>query len=248
VPAALGSIDLRTGAPDAAHVERSDTCAVPAAAVVGEAMVALTLADALLVKLGGDSMAELHAALRLAWRRARLLEGHVFLCGLPGAGKSTVAPLLAERLGIGHADVDAEICAAANSTVPEIFASEGEEGFRVREAAAVRALSVGPRRVIALGGGALTTRAVRLRVRKTGHLLWLSLPTSVCVDRIALGGGLRPLLGDDPSGRLDALARKRDPLYARLADANIDAQLAPRQVSDAAAAAVRSLEAERAWA
>src|SRR5439155_1044590 len=80
---------------DAAHVERSDTWAVPAAAVVGEAVVALCVADALLTKLGGDSMDELHAALRHAWRRARPLAGHVWLCGLPGAGKTTLAPLLA---------------------------------------------------------------------------------------------------------------------------------------------------------
>src|SRR5205814_145938 len=94
VPAALRSVDLRTGEADAAHVERSDTCAVPAAAVVGEAVVALCVADALLAKLGGDSMDELYAALRLAWRRARPLAGHVWLCGLPGAGKTTLAPLL----------------------------------------------------------------------------------------------------------------------------------------------------------
>lgn len=54
----LPSVDLRDGSEGDAAVERSDVCAVPAAAVVGEAMVALVLADALLVKLGGDSLAE----------------------------------------------------------------------------------------------------------------------------------------------------------------------------------------------
>src|SRR5207302_9047711 len=78
VPAALRSVDLASGLPDAAHVERSDTCAVPAAAVIGEAVIALAIADALLTKLGGDSMDELLAAHRLAWRRARPLAGHVF--------------------------------------------------------------------------------------------------------------------------------------------------------------------------
>ena len=100
VPAALRSVDLSTGEPDAAHVERSDTCAVPAAAVIGESVVALCIADALLTKLGGDSMDELHAAHRLAWRRARPLAGHVFLGGLPGAGKTTLAPLIAGMLGL----------------------------------------------------------------------------------------------------------------------------------------------------
>jgi chorismate synthase len=63
----LRSVDLATGEPAATRYERSDTCAVPRAAVVGEAMVAFVLADALLEKLGGDSLAEMQprfAALR----------------------------------------------------------------------------------------------------------------------------------------------------------------------------------------
>ena len=55
----LASVDLRDGSLASAAVERSDVCAVPAAAVVAEAMVALVLADALLEKFGGDSMSEL---------------------------------------------------------------------------------------------------------------------------------------------------------------------------------------------
>ena len=246
VPAALGSIDLRTGAPDLAHVERSDTCAVPAAAIVGEAMVALALADALLTKLGGDSMAELHASLRLAWRRSRLLESHVFLCGLPGAGKSTVAPLLAQLLGIAHADVDEEVVRAAGRSVAEIFAQEGEEGFRAREAEAVRLLASGPRRVIALGSGALGTLAVRLRVRRSGHLLWLVAPQDLCVQRAAAGGGHRPLLEKDAPAQLAQLARAREPLYARLADARTDARFEAAQVAGLLAVQVAALEAERA--
>jgi len=54
----LGSIDLRDGSEANAAVERSDVCAVPAAAVIGEAMVALVLADAFLDKFGGDSISE----------------------------------------------------------------------------------------------------------------------------------------------------------------------------------------------
>jgi chorismate synthase len=67
----LRSIDLKTKEPQAASVERSDTCVVPAAGVVGEAMVGFVVADALLEKLGGDSLTELldHLeATRLRWR------------------------------------------------------------------------------------------------------------------------------------------------------------------------------------
>jgi chorismate synthase len=63
----LRSVDLATLEESAAAIERSDVCAVPAAAVVGEAMVCLVLADALIEKLGGDSLAEMDAA----WARLR---------------------------------------------------------------------------------------------------------------------------------------------------------------------------------
>jgi chorismate synthase len=62
----LRSVDLTTMDEAAAAIERSDVCAVPAAAVVGEAMVALVLADALVEKFGGDSVAELERAMQ-AW-------------------------------------------------------------------------------------------------------------------------------------------------------------------------------------
>ena len=250
VPDALSSIDLRTGAPDKAHVERSDTCAVPAAAVIGEAVVALELAAAVLEKLGGDSVTELQNALRLAWRRSRLLEGHVFVCGLPGAGKTTLAPLLAERLGLPCFDADVEIAREAGKTIPQLFAAEGEAGFRLREAAALRKLSAGPRAVIAMGGGALGTLAVRHAVRRTGHLLWLAAPHALCAERAAAAPGTRPLLGPAPAESLAQLAQVREPLYARLCDARLDAGPAdaPGQLADRAATAVRALEAERAWA
>jgi chorismate synthase len=63
----LASVDMRTGEAVKAHIERSDTCAVPAAAVIGEALLALTLANAVLAKFGGDAMDELVPRVH-AWR------------------------------------------------------------------------------------------------------------------------------------------------------------------------------------
>jgi chorismate synthase len=65
----LDSVDLVTGLPGRAHIERSDVAILPRAAVVGEAMVALALADALLTSFGGDTIDDLRAAVRR--RRAR---------------------------------------------------------------------------------------------------------------------------------------------------------------------------------
>jgi len=55
----LGSVDLATGEAKPAFAERSDVCAVPAAGVIGEAMLAIVLAEAFLEKFGGDSMSEI---------------------------------------------------------------------------------------------------------------------------------------------------------------------------------------------
>ena len=63
----LQSVDLRSGEADKAHIERSDTCAVPAAAVIGEALLALTLAEFVLEKFGGDSLGEIQARVQ-QWR------------------------------------------------------------------------------------------------------------------------------------------------------------------------------------
>ena len=72
----LRSVDVTTMAEAAAAIERSDVCAVPAAAVVGEAMVALVLADALVEKFGGDSMSELTRALTSATEATRARFSH----------------------------------------------------------------------------------------------------------------------------------------------------------------------------
>ncbi|HEX3467683.1 MAG TPA: chorismate synthase [Candidatus Elarobacter sp.] len=60
----LDSVDLRSGDASAAHIERSDTCAVPAAAVIGESLLALALAAAVMDKFGGDSLGELRGRVR----------------------------------------------------------------------------------------------------------------------------------------------------------------------------------------
>src|SRR5207237_9259047 len=108
-------------------------------------------------------------------------------------------------------EIDSMLERGAGKSGPEVVSSEGEAGFRNREVEAVRAAARGPRSVISVGGGALGSRAVRLAVRKTGHLLWLRAPVSLCAERAATG---RPLLAGNPQVRLAHLAIAAEPMYA----------------------------------
>jgi hypothetical protein len=115
VPRALDTVDVASDEPAKAIHQRSDVCAVPAAGVVAEAMVALVLAEACLEKFGGDSWPRRHATTRHTWqaipsgcdlvRRARAGRAR----RLPGSGKSTVGRSLGRRLGVPLHDTDAAI-------------------------------------------------------------------------------------------------------------------------------------------
>lgn len=84
----------------------------------------------------------------------------IVLVGLPGAGKSKVGHLLAERLGVPHIDTDALIVEREGRAISGIFTTDGEAAFRVMETAAVAHALTG-HAVISLGGGAAATPAVR---------------------------------------------------------------------------------------
>jgi shikimate kinase len=142
----------------------------------------------------------------------------IALVGLSGAGKSSVGRLLAERLDWALLDVDALIETTAGRSIPQIFADEGEPGFRDREAEALRlALSLGER-VIATGGGAVLRPENRRLLRDEALVVWLDAPTEVLIARLRAHDEERPLLaGDDPAGRLEALRAARAPIYAEAA-------------------------------
>ncbi len=119
----------------------------------------------------------------------------VWLVGLPGAGKTTVGRQLARRLRREFVDLDERIAAAAGMDVPAIFRREGEAGFRRREERALRRHvgQAGARQVVALGGGIVCRKANRLRLSRTGVVLWLDLPVATARRRCAGAPGERPL-------------------------------------------------------
>lgn len=176
----------------------------------------------------------------------------LLLVGLPGAGKTTVARLLAAALGVQATDTDAEIRRRARMTIPQIFAREGEESFRDRETRALRAVlgaQAGAQGVVALGGGAVLREENRaLLAGRT--VIHLSASPSTAAAHVGDGAG-RPVVNpaadsdavragagpgaagaDAVLARMEALHAQRGPLYAQVSTLTVPTDgLTPEQVA-----------------
>ena len=96
------------------------------------------------------------------------MDRHLFLTGFRGTGKSTVARILAESLGMPCVDLDQRIQEASNQSIAEIFADVGEAGFRQWESDQLAMVATGRPSVIALGGGAVLAEPNRAMIGNTG--------------------------------------------------------------------------------
>ena len=138
------------------------------------------------------------------------MPANVYLCGPPGAGKSTVAPLLAALRGLEAVDVDALIERQTGRSIARIVEEEGEPAFRERERDAIGALAARGGAIVALGAGALEDGANRRSVVASGMLVFLDATVATCAQRTARAAGTRPLLRDpDTLARLHAARRPR---------------------------------------
>src|SRR4051812_17502995 len=144
------------------------------------------------------------------------------LIGFMGAGKSTLAGILAERLGWEAADTDAEIEREAGKPVAEIFAEDGEAAFRELEERVAWRLLERVDTVIALGGGAVTSPVTRERLRDGSFTVLLDVTAQTAWRRIEAQAGDRPL-ALEARGFADLYDRRR-PLYHAAADALVDAE------------------------
>lgn len=139
------------------------------------------------------------------------------LIGLMGCGKSSVGRLLAEELGLKMLDLDHYIVEKAGRTIPEIFAEDGEEGFRDLETAALREV-LGTPVVIATGGGAVMREENRAMLSAHAPVIWLKSSLHFLANRIQ-GDENRPLTaGRDALEVLQQLADIRYPYYTECAD------------------------------
>jgi shikimate kinase len=177
---------------------------------------------------------------------ARRLEGlNIYLVGMMGTGKSAVGRPLAEALGYRFIDADAVLEQAAGRTIPEIFASDGEAGFRALETAVLGQISGWHSLVVATGGG-VVTRPENWGHMHQGVVVWLDAPAELLLQRLGADPTPRPLMqAADPAARLETLLAERRPLYAQADLTILQAGEPPEAVAAQVLAGLPALIKER---
>ncbi|MEY8834348.1 shikimate kinase [Phaeobacter italicus] len=145
------------------------------------------------------------------WR----LKKTIVMVGMMGAGKTAVGRGLAARLDVPFLDSDHEIEVAANRTIPEIFARDGEPFFRQKERQVISRLLEEERGVLSTGGGAFLAEENRRTISEKGVSVWLKADLDVLWNRVK-HRDTRPLLRTaDPHATLSAIYAERVPFYAQ---------------------------------
>ena len=157
----------------------------------------------------------------------QIADNRIALIGLRGSGKTTVGKRLAERLGYRFFDSDRIVEAQAGMSIREIFETEGEAAFRRREEEVIGELLQATGVVLALGGGAILSRATRGRLAVAARVLFLEAPLDVLAARIAgdpRSIEQRPSLTDSESlvDELRQLWQERRAAYLDASDDRID--------------------------
>ncbi|HWA66091.1 MAG TPA: shikimate kinase [Mycobacteriales bacterium] len=144
----------------------------------------------------------------------------VVLVGPPGAGKSTVGQLVAERAGVAFRDTDRDVETASGQTISDLFVEHGEAAFRDLERDAVQVALQAHDGVLALGGGAVLDAGTRASL--AGHrVVFLDVGLSDAAARVGLNRD-RPLLLGNPRAQLRTMLAERRPLYLEVATATVD--------------------------
>jgi shikimate kinase len=161
----------------------------------------------------------------------------LILIGPPGAGKSTVGPLLAGLLGAEFLDTDTAVEEVAGKPVGDIFISDGEAAFRELERAAVARTIASHRGILALGGGAVMDPGTR-QLLAGQRVVYLETGFRAAAHRTGLDAP-RPLLIGNPRARMRELLEERLPVYEALAWVRVGTDdRAPQEIADEIAATV----------
>lgn len=153
----------------------------------------------------------------------------IWIIGMMGAGKTTIAPIVAGRLGREWVDTDRLVEARSGEDVVALFA-RGEDVFRRAEADAVRSVLAEPL-VVACGGGVVLDDDLTGSMRAEGFLVWLDAPAEVLLARVGADAE-RPLLSADPAGALRRILDDRRSRYEAAADVVVPATGTPQEVAD----------------
>lgn len=175
-------------------------------------------------KIPDDKIQQIHSILQ------KQME-NIILIGMPGCGKSTIGRILAERLNRKFIDADREIERISGITIPEIFASSGEEGFRKIETEVLSQIAKESGYVIATGGGCVTKAENYALLHQNGRIFWLQRD----LECLATDG--RPL---SQAGKLNEMYQIRKPIYEDFADYIVD----NNGNTDNTVSAILSLEVE----
>ena len=161
-----------------------------------------------------------------------VMSRNVCLVGMMGVGKSTVATLVGDRLGRRVADTDEEIRRWTGASIPELFESKGEAGFRELERQVVEELATYHDLVLSLGGGAVLRDDNVASLLLSGVIVHLDVDPDLLIARLGDGAD-RPLLAGDLAAQVHATHAARDARYRSVADVTVDASGSPAEVTDA---------------
>jgi len=148
---------------------------------------------------------------------------NIILIGMPGCGKTTVGKILAQKLNKNFIDADAEIESDAGRVIPDIFQSEGEKGFRIRESAVLQEFGKQSNLVISTGGGCVTREENFNYLSQNGMIVFLER------DIDSLEKKDRPL---SKAMNLHDMYKIRQPLYKSFANAVISNNTQPEETAE----------------
>jgi len=142
---------------------------------------------------------------------------HCFLLGFMGCGKTHWGGILAQKSGLPFVDLDERVESESGQTIAEIFAEQGEKGFRALEQMALHSLAHAPDTIVATGGGTPCFFDNMDWMNANGTTVYLRVAPALLGERLRAQKGIRPLLNGienrDLQGFIEQKIAEREPYY-----------------------------------